>query len=617
MHATHSMRVIYAVGLAAVSLLVSQLWAQVDYVQPAKPYSSSPFLKTTASGKVNLGRGVVNIPLITWAADGVAVSSNEGTSPKAGTALAKSMGVQANLEVIDDFDKQVANYISGHSPFLRGTVGMIATASEALRSKGADLEPVVIMQLSWSTGADGFVAKNISSLSDLKGKTIVVQKSGPHADLVQVLLQDAGLKSGDVTLKYVRDITYNAVTAKDGKAHDPANALRQDPSLTGAACIFPDILALTAGGQVGTGAEDSVKGARPILSTRTASRVIADVYAVRADFLREQRAIVHGFVLAQFQEQRKFLEEIANVALKAKADKAKLAAFKKTCAPLAKIFLQDAGAVNDYIAWVGLDLELVGLNGNREFFGNARNPVGFAAIATKSLNYHVAGGNLASAGQLETANWNYATDFEAFAGGTVAAAKPKKVFSSTQEVRRAAESEDASLLFSSTFTFPANTSEIKWQNYRDVFDTLHEKVSRYGGAVVQLRGHADNFFYNFVRAKKAQGEKTYRQRVPGTNRFQEKQLPKLEQVVNSANQLSYERAFAVKRAYAQYLREALGYTSDEIDLSRFDIKGMGIGDPIHKSPTTPAQRGENMRGQMFIYAVEAEIPLDFGIDDLQ
>ena len=29
---------------------------------------------------------------------------------------------------------------------------------------------------------------------------------------------------------------------------------------------------------------------------------------------------------------------------------------------------------------------------------------------------------------------------------------------------------------------------------------------------------------------------------------------------------------------------------DEIDLSRFDIKGMGISDPVHKNPTTPEQR---------------------------
>ena len=301
--------------------------AQVEYLEPAKPYSSSAFLKAIEPGKVDISRGVVNIPIITWAADGVTVSSNNGTAPNAQSSLAKSMGAQAKLELIDDFDQQVANYVSGHSPFLRGTVGMIVQASEALKGLGSDYEPVVIMQLSWSTGADGFVAKDITSLSDLKGKTIVVQKSGPHVDLVQVLLQDAGLKLGDVTVKYVKDIT----AAGSGKVQDPAGALRADGSLTGAACIFPDILTLTAGGNVGTGAEDSVKGARAVLSTRTASRVIADVYAVRSDFFKEHREKVHGFVLAQFEEQKAFQAEIANVAKKSKADKGKVSAFKKKC----------------------------------------------------------------------------------------------------------------------------------------------------------------------------------------------------------------------------------------------------------------------------------------------
>src|SRR5210317_1591276 len=92
-------------------VLVSRGTAQVDYVEPSKPYSSSAFFKSSNPGKVNIGLGVVNIPMITWAADGVTVSSNGGTAPNAGSRLAKSMGVQAKLELIDAFDKQVANYV--------------------------------------------------------------------------------------------------------------------------------------------------------------------------------------------------------------------------------------------------------------------------------------------------------------------------------------------------------------------------------------------------------------------------------------------------------------------------------------------------------------------------
>ena len=60
--------------------------------------------------------------------------------------------------------------------------------------------------------------------------------------------------------------------------------------------IIPDALALTSNGTVGTGAEDSVKGARILLSTKTANRIIADVYAVRADYFESNRAAVERFV---------------------------------------------------------------------------------------------------------------------------------------------------------------------------------------------------------------------------------------------------------------------------------------------------------------------------------
>ena len=553
------------------------------------------------------------MPLITGAADGVTVSANGGLAPNPNSSLARAVKMPLQLEVVDDFDEQVKNYIAGKTPFLRGTVGMIALVSEALTNLDRGLEPVVIVQLSWSTGADGFVAKDVKSLAELKGKTIVLQKNGPHVDLVQVLLQDAGLKPGEVNLKYVRDITVNP-KAKDGKVHEPANALRNDASLAAAACISPDLLTLTAGGNVGTGAEDSVKGARAILTTRTASRVIADVYAVRRDFFDVQKPLVQSFVAAHLAEQKRFQELLANVAKKNQADAGKVAEFKKLSKPLAGIFLQDENAVNDFILWAGVDSEIVGLAGNTEFFTAPNNPVGFNATQTRAVAYYEQTGLVSKAQKLNFAGWDFGSDF----GSGLKTKEPeKKTFASAAEVRRAADSKDASKLFSYTFKFPAKMAEIRWQDYRQVFETMHEKVTRYGGAVVQLRGHADNFFYNFVQMKRAKGDTTYQRRIEGSTQFEKRPLPTAEEVANSANKLSYSRAFAVKQAYAQYLRENLGRTQDEMDLSRFDVKGMGISDPVVKSPTTPEEREANMRGELVIIAVEAEVPVGFGADDLK
>lgn len=597
----------------------------VRYVEPSKPYGASPFLKTTRRGNVSAD-GTLLVPLITWAADGVTVSANGGTlEPNPNSPLARALGRPVKLEVLDDFNQQVANYVGGRSPFLRGTADMVALVAGALKNLDPALEPVVILQLSTSTGADGFVAKDLASLAELKGKTIVTQLNGPHLSLIGNLLQDAGLQPGDVSLRFVRDITAAPGFNPRSPAEDPANALRRDPALAGAACISPDIQGLTAGA-VGTGLEGTVKGARPIFTTKTASNIIFDTYAVRRDFLGEHLETVEAFRRTHLDQQELFLAELANIQKKRDADRARVDKFKALCRPLAKIFNQDEAAVSDYILWVGVDSQLAGRAGNAKFFDDA-NPVGFRATTTRIQEF------FKGLGLIETpvaVAFNRPPTVERGASEPVAvggkapavpatapASAPKPAFATTQAVRRAAESANANVMYRYTFRFPAQVSEINWRDYPDVFAKIHETVSRYGGAVVQLRGHADNFFYNFVLAKQQQGEKNYQRRVAGTDKFETLPLPKAEELLNDASSLSYSRAFAVKKAYAAYVRENLRLGSDEVDLSRFDVKGMGIADPVVKNPTTPAQRAENMRGEMVVIAAESEIPADIGADDLK
>ena len=611
---------------AAVSLSLgtasvpAQTSGGVHYVEPAKPYGASPFLKTTRKGIVS-AQGTLQVPLITWAADGVTVSANGGLEPNPNSPLARALGRPVKLEVIDDFDQQVQNYVSGRSPFLRGTADMIALVAQALKNVDPGLEPVVVLQLSTSTGADGFVAKNISTLSDLKGKTLVTQINGPHLSLIGNMLKDAGLQPGDVQIRFVKQITADPAYQPNTPAEDPANAFRKDPSLTGAACISPDILALTAGGTVGTGLEGTVKGARPIFTTKTASSIIFDTYAVRKDFLAEHAGTVEAFREAHLRQQETFMDELANIKKGREADKKRVANFKALCKPLARIFNQDENAVSDYIIWVGSDSQLAGRAGNARFFDDA-SPVGFRATTARIQEFFQGLGLIES--PMTIAYNRPAPTARTAAGEPAVAARPtpppvtaKPAFASTQAVRKAAESANANVMYRYTFKFPAQVSEIKWSDYPDVFSKINETVSRYGGAVVQLRGHADNFFYNFVQAKQAQGQTTYQRRIAGTDKFETLPLPKPEELLNDANALSYSRAFAVKRAYAAYVRENLHLSPDEVDLSRFDVKGMGIADPVMKNPQTPEQRAENMRGEMVIIAAESEIPAEIGADDLK
>ena len=613
--------------LAAPSVARAQSPAAVRYVEPARPYGASPFLKNARPGAV-AREGVLSVPLLTWAADGVAVAANGGLEPNPNSPLARAVGRPVKLEVIDDFDQQVQNYVAGRSPFLRGTADMVALVAQALKNVDPGLEPVVILQLSTSTGADGFVAKEIGTLADLKGKTVALQLNGPHLSLVGNLLKDAGLQPDDVKLRFVRGITAAPGFNPKNPADDPANAFRRDASLAGAACISPDIQALTGGGTVGTGLEGTVKGARAIFTTRTASNIIFDTYAVRRSFLGENPALVEAFREALLNQQEAFLGELANIEKKRDADRKRVEAFKTLCRPLAKIFNQDEAAVSDYILWLGSDSQLAGRAGNAKFFDDA-NPVGLRATTNRIQEFFQGLGFIES--PVAVAYNRPAPPRAAVASGIsepsnagpnkTAAATPaptvKPAFSSTQAVRKAAESANASVMYRYTFKFPAQVSEINWRDYQEVFGKIHETVTRYGGAVAQLRGHADNFFYNFVQAKQRQGQTTYQRRIGGTDKFETLPLPRSEELLNDANTLSYSRAFAVKKAYAAYVRENLRLGSDEVDLSRFDVKGMGVSDPVVKNPQTPEQRAENMRGEMVIIAAESEIPADIGADDLK
>jgi outer membrane protein OmpA-like peptidoglycan-associated protein len=572
----------------------------VDYAQPVRPYSNSPVFETAYS-PVTAGQKV--LPVLTWAPDGHLVSANGGLRPNANSALAKALGEPIEIQVMDRVDDQVKAVIEGQ-PFFRGTLAQVALVNEGLKKVNPNLELVVIYQISWSTGADGFVTVGVKTLADLKGKAIVGQLNGPHMlDMVPKILEDAGLQPGDVELRYVSEITTTA-TEHVVVARDPANALRNDKTLAGAAMIGPDIAAVTSGEGVG-----AVKNSKVPFTTRTAPHLIADVIAVRKDYFEKNEAKLKQFVKVLLDEANSFAAELDNVALKKGADAARLNSFKKKCEPLAKIFLGDSTLANDFIVWIGVDAELAKVRGNVEFFQSTKNPVGFDATIKTTQKYLVAIGFTKELTPLGHAAWDWSN---LGASAFVSQTSKAPAFANIDAVRAAASKSDSTELMKKNFQFAASESDLSWRNYEPVFDELHEKVKRYGGAVIQIRGHADPFLYNFFKMKLAKGEKTYdkgaQKGIP---------IPPLESVINSANKLSYTRASSVKTAYAAYLREKIGVGQDEIDLSRFDIRGMGLGEPIYPNPVTKEQIAANMRGELVIISVETELTTDFNLDDLK
>ncbi|MCK5925459.1 MAG: ABC transporter substrate-binding protein, partial [Methylococcales bacterium] len=331
------------------------LSAGVQAVEYVKISPMSQVVKNTV-GNVDSAETTM-IPIITWGGDIATLHGNGDTTVTHENSILAKLGLKNRLIRQDIFSQQIENYLTGKTPYLRGTLGMINQASDVL-NKDPRTKPVIIYQSTWSAGGDALVVKSgIKNVKDLKGKTLVLQAYGPHVDYMMRVLTDAGLSAKDVNIRWVKDLT--------GTDNAPMEAFRQK-DVDAAFVIIPDALALTSGGSVGTGSEDSIKGASVLISTKTANRIIADVYAVRSDYLKAHRQKVEAFVSGLMKST-----EAMQILVKNKTEKT--VAYKKMMGSAAKALLDSEKAIVDTEGMYA-DAKFVGFDGNVKFFSNTNYP---------------------------------------------------------------------------------------------------------------------------------------------------------------------------------------------------------------------------------------------------
>ncbi|MBI4863060.1 MAG: hypothetical protein HY815_22765 [Candidatus Riflebacteria bacterium] len=448
-------------------------------------------------------------------------------------------------------------------------VGPVNFDAEAL-SKDKRLVPKVPLLLSWSAGGDGIVfRRNIKSATDLKGATVVLQQYSPSLRLLYRVLADAGLSSKDVTIKYTRDII--AVEEDPTKIYDAPGAFRRDMSLDAVVTIAPETMTLTSGGKVGTGAENSVKGARLLVSTRTINRLVADVVAFRSDFAQAHPEVVEGFVTGTVIGMEEVLAEHRAHKEEKTSDR-----FQEITKQMAQLFFKTE--VNKESIGMLSDVAIAGLAENKRFFTDQGYSSNFDRTFGTSAELFLKEGYLTAV--------PVATPFklipdhakvETFLKGPVA---QTKAFTLPHETaQKAATSEGAAVLFSHTFTFGLNEVTFDKTKYAPVFDKIQELSTVYGGAVIEVVGHSDP---NKVRELERKGLA--------------KQI--IQQAVQSARILSKKRANAVKAALV-----AGGYQIVEDQLV---TTGAGIDKPIHPDPKSRAEQQENMRVEIRVVNVEGE-----------
>src|SRR5215211_3363979 len=298
------------------------------------PGQKLPEVKGT-SAYTPMADNTVRMALNVWAGWAPVIYANDGF--KAGKVWRAPGGKTFKLELvlIDDPIAMRDAYASGKIHIGWGTLDMVPLFVDQLR-KDSRTMPRVYQQVDWSNGGDGIVCRNaVKNVADMRGKTVVLAQNSPsHFFLLNTLIS-GGLQPADVQYKFTQD------------AFQAAAAFNADKNVSCAVSWAPDIYNLA-----------DASGNKMLVNTQTANKLIADVWFARADFAKDNPAIIEGLVRGIFE---------AMEGLKSQDGKTAVAKLMATGYSIPE---------KDALSMLG-DAHSTNYAENREFFLNQNNPTNF------------------------------------------------------------------------------------------------------------------------------------------------------------------------------------------------------------------------------------------------
>lgn len=245
---------------------------------------------------------------------------------------------RVRLVLIDDPVAMRDAYVAGDVHIGWATLDMLPLMMEGLRRDSRTM-PRVPMQIDFSNGGDGIVCRDrVASMSDLAGKTLVLAQNSPSHFFALNALVNAGLQPGDVQWRFTQD------------AFQAAAAFNADRRLDCVVSWAPDIYNLS-----------EARGNKMMVTTETANKLIADVFFVRADFMKDHGDLIEGLV-------RGILD--ATGRLQSQEAKQRVAELMATGYSM---------PVSDALGMLG-DAYWTNYADNRDFFLNANNPTNFERL---------------------------------------------------------------------------------------------------------------------------------------------------------------------------------------------------------------------------------------------
>ena len=243
------------------------------------PAKRLPPVKGVSGYEWDEKKKIVEFPINVWIGWLPIVAANNGFAPSEESVFFKKFGFKVNLKLIDDPVAARDAFVAGKSHILWGTLDMMVLFAGELM-KDSRTAPRIFQQVDWSSGGDGVVVRgNIRSVKELQGKTIVYAQNSPSQYFINNLLINAGIPANKVTHKFT------------STAFEAAAAFVADKSIDACVSWAPDIYNIP----------EKVAGTRVLTTTAEANKLIADVWAARADFANDHPDIVKGLAAGIFE----------------------------------------------------------------------------------------------------------------------------------------------------------------------------------------------------------------------------------------------------------------------------------------------------------------------------
>lgn len=471
-----------------------------------------------------------------WAGWLPVIAANKGTKPNPESVFAKKHGFQVEMVLMDDPVAARDAFVAGEVHTLWGTVDMMVLFAPELM-KDSRTAPRIVQQIDWSNGGDGIVVrKGIKTARELKGRTVALAQNSPSEYYLTSLLLSSGLKPVDVKMKYT------------ATAFEAAAAFVADQSIDACVSWAPDIYNIS----------DRVPGTRILSSTKDANKLIADVYALRADFMRDHPAVAQGLVEGIYEGMRLV-----------KADPA------PACQAMADAFGMKPADVQGMMG----DAHLTNAAENASFFLNAANPTNFERTWKNAAYVYRELGRISAPVPFDQV-MDFTVAQKVAAKGEFAADKDESVttFAPVPVKRLVAEAPILTQTIRINF-FPNSSNP--FEPARDQFGAVVggrlydpnvtatlEQVGRLSGqfarAVIMIEGHTDGSMKGKINE-------------------------------SAVKQLSTERAEAIKRALVDKYK---------FDPNKFTIVGRGWDAPA--DPADAQNHAQNRRVEIAVYSPEGQ-----------